>query len=266
MHLGCPREKAFRQGRHSLDHMLAVVENKEDPSVGEEGDQTWNRILRLIEASEGRADGGGDESGIGERAQIDEADGLVEIPEQRVGRRNGDSRFTDAAWPDNADKPSRHQDRAQRANRLVAAHHPREVRRQLRELDQRIRGRRCELASRGAMDRADETIPPPGNVGDVSDAICSLTKRFAQTDNVDPQIGVLDRDIGPYALDQRAMTHHLSRALDESNQDVKGTAAYRDRLVPLDELPFYDEQTERAERYSLAHPHAVAIRRDLSCI
>jgi hypothetical protein len=45
----------------------------EDLSVGEEGDQAGNRILRLIKASECRTKGDGNEPRVSERTQIDEA-------------------------------------------------------------------------------------------------------------------------------------------------------------------------------------------------
>jgi hypothetical protein len=50
---------------------------------------------------------------------------------------------------------------------------------------------------------------------------------------MDSKATAFNDDIRPDPFDEVPMTHHLTRSLDQSNQNIEGTAAQRDWRGPV---------------------------------
>src|SRR5882757_9305923 len=56
--------------------------------------------------------------------------------------------------------------------------------------------------------------------------------------------GIFDNNVRPNPFDQFSMAHDLPCSSNQSNQDVESTAAYCNRLAPLCQQSFGDDQAE----------------------
>ncbi len=128
--LRCLADNAFGQRRRRVDHVLAIIEHKEDSPLAKKGQQAEDGILSLHHESERRCNRRRHQTGIGQRSEIDEENCALEIIDQRVGNRDCDGCLAHAARADDADEAPRHQLGRQRADGIVAADHSRQPRRQ----------------------------------------------------------------------------------------------------------------------------------------
>jgi hypothetical protein len=102
-------DNGFNQRRRRVDHMFAIIEQKEDSPVAKKGQQSDEGILSLHHNSERRCNRRRHETGIGQCSQIDEENRSLEIINQRVGDRDCDGRLAHAARPNDADEAPCHQ-------------------------------------------------------------------------------------------------------------------------------------------------------------
>ena len=121
--LGRLADNAFRQRRHNADHVLAIVEHKEDLPVTDKGQQTNERVLGLHYQSERRRNRCRHELRIGQRSQIDEEHCIMESINQRMSDRDCHGGFADTAGTDDADEAPHLELLRQGSNSIIAADH-----------------------------------------------------------------------------------------------------------------------------------------------
>ncbi len=100
---------AFRQRRHSIDDVLAAVENQQHASLAEKGQKGSGSGVRADGRSQCRRDEVLHERGIAQRAQINEMNGPLDLSENATGNRHRDGRFSDAARADDREETLGHQ-------------------------------------------------------------------------------------------------------------------------------------------------------------
>ncbi|MDR3487714.1 MAG: hypothetical protein P4M05_22795 [Bradyrhizobium sp.] len=91
--------------------MLAVVENKQQPTSLQKGEETGQWIVRLSEYAENSSYRARNEIGVGDSTEINEIHGVVEFVEQGMGNRDGDGRLAHAARTHHTDQAPSGQER-----------------------------------------------------------------------------------------------------------------------------------------------------------
>src|SRR5271170_5790123 len=229
-------DDAFGQCCRNADHVIAIVEHKEDLLVANKGQQTNERVLSWRHVPDCRRNRCRHELGIGQCSQIDEEDRVMESINQRMSYRDCHSRFTDTAGADDADEAPHLELLRQRSNNLIAADHPRQSLRQL--LNSFCGGGpsdRNRLLDHRAYDWRDETITATNNIRHIASAVSSVAKRLPKGSDLQAQIAFLDRHIRPCARDQLLVSDDFPGPLRERDQDVERAGAERYRLVsPLE--------------------------------
>src|SRR5215813_1884573 len=99
------------------------------------------------------------------------------------------------------------------------------------------RSRACGILACSVIphDRSNKAVASTIHGGDISIALLAIAQDSPQHCNLDLEIALLNRDSGPGSRNQFLLAHHLSRALDKCNQEVKGAATEVHRFVTFEQ-------------------------------
>ena len=96
-------------------------------------------------------------------------------------------------------------------------------------------------------DRGDELVAAPWDIDDEPISVPPVTQRAAQCRDLDGQIGMPDKDIGPDAIHQFLLADQITCALEQDDQDFQSTTSEGNRLVAVQQKKFRREQAKRAK-------------------
>jgi hypothetical protein len=114
-------------------------------------------------------------------------------------------------------------------------------------------GRRRGLTDRRSRRRGDETLATPRDVDHIAHAVLAVAKGSVQCRDMAAQVAVVNGDVWPNAVNQFALTNHVSCMFEQDDQDVQGAAAKRYRVSGPFDHPFCGGQPEWTERDDVLH-------------
>ena len=86
-------------------------------------------------------------------------------------------------------------------------------------------------ARRCALDRRDEAVPAPGDVGHITIAALTVAQGLPQLRDVEAQAALIDRYVGPGIGHQLALADDFAGAADQEREKVECPTAKRDRFA-----------------------------------
>jgi hypothetical protein len=184
--------------------------------------------LRLLEASDGGRNSRDEERTILDGTQIYEVHWAAEVGLQSTCDGNGYGGFTNPAWSNNADEAPRSNVCPQSFYCLITPHHSPQALGQVRRCGAFHRASHKRAALTRALDGSYKAIPLGRHVSNIPRAVSTITDRFTESSDLNPKAGALNEDIRPAPFNKVPMTDDLSRSLDQSDQNIEGTAAQRD--------------------------------------
>ncbi|MGY4286616.1 hypothetical protein ACVWXO_005836 [Bradyrhizobium sp. LM2.7] len=125
MQLGRLLHDALGQRRELVEDVFAAVENQQHPPAAQECQQAWYRVLGIDGQAKRGGNGAGNEPGIRQRAEIDEAHLAIEARKLAVRDGERDGGFADAPRTDDGDEAMQGKLGGNLLDRIVSPDHPR---------------------------------------------------------------------------------------------------------------------------------------------
>ena len=97
------------------------------------------------------------------------------------------------------------------------------------------------------FDRRGEAVSAAWDVHDETVTGRAIAEHLAERSDMDPEVGLLDGDIGPDGGDHVVVTDDLTGAPDQNDEDVERAAAERDGLALHEQEPPRRRKLERPE-------------------
>jgi hypothetical protein len=232
-HAGRAFENLFGHDGGGFHHMLATIQNQQHFLVAQMRDQRRDRVVGPRRHAECGHDRAGQQFRIADRSEIDEADIVAKGRHLRGCERKRDRGLADATGPDQRHEAPLRQLGCERRHDVFASDHTRKRGRNVRcwrrpRLD--ARSRRFGILERH---RRDEGIAASWNIRDVTLLGPPFAQNLAQGRDVNAQISVLNKGLGPNPCDQFILGDGLAMTFDKRNQDIERAAAQPDRLSGL---------------------------------
>ena len=107
---------------------------------------------------------------------------------------------------------------------------------------------------RGACHRRDKRVAATWNVSDIAGSFAPVAERLSKASDMNAERAFFDVDVGPDALDQIALGHDLSGAIDQRTGEFEpGSPVRRAPCRPVYASP---TPADRAERPGGERPNA----------
>ena len=97
------------------------------------------------------------------------------------------------------------------------------------------------------LNRGDEAISSPGNVDNEPISVSSVAEHSTQCRNMNGKVRRLDENIRPNPSHQFLLTHQLTRAFKQHNQDLQSPTSEGHRIVAFQQKKLCRQQAKRPE-------------------